>query len=385
MTITAPSKSKRSVKSRNTKAVSLSDFQADVKRFADRCSQCPDRDLADSYSAGLRAVMDRHAPLVTRCVSHRRSAPWLTDEVREARRGRRQAERRWRSTRLTVHREIFVKERTTVKRCLRDARSKIDISSTTKQLFAVSDILLGKAKTTSLPSNIPIADLPQRFCDFFVTKIKQIREDLDSCPHDPPSFFKFDGPQLSMFEPVTEELICRLISQSPTKSCTLDPIPATLTKQCLHDLAPLVTRIVNVSLSTGTVPSGLKQALVKPILKKQGLDANDLRNFRPVSNLSFVSKILERVVLLQLQSHLCANSLLKIRQSAYRKYHSTETAVLSALEGLLTKSDQKLVSVLALLDLSAAFDTRDYAILLRRLESTFGISGADGCLGSSHT
>ena len=73
-----------------------------------------------------------------------------------------------------------------------------------KQLFAVSDELLGKAKTTPLPSNIPIADLPQRFCDFFVTKMKQIREDLDSCTNDPPSFFKFDGPQLSMSEPVTE-------------------------------------------------------------------------------------------------------------------------------------------------------------------------------------
>ena len=67
--------------------------------------------------------------------------------------------------------------------------------------------------------------------------------------------------------------------------------------------------------------------------------------------------------------------LTRIRQSAYRKYHSTETAVLSVLEGLLTKSDQKLVSVLALLDLSAAFDTLDHAILLRRLESSFGITG----------
>ena len=70
--------------------------------------------------------------------------------------------------------------------------------------------------------------------------------------------------------------------------------------------------IVNVSLSTGTVPAGLKQALETLILKKQGLDANDLRNFRPVSNLPFISNILERVVLLQLQSHLCANSLLEI-------------------------------------------------------------------------
>ena len=70
-----------------------------------------------------------------------------------------------------------------MKRCIRDAKklhysSKIDICSTTKQLFAVSDKLLAKAKTTSLPSNILVADLPQRFCDFFVTKIKQIRENL---------------------------------------------------------------------------------------------------------------------------------------------------------------------------------------------------------------
>ena len=132
----------------------------------------------------------------------------------------------------------------------------------------------------------------------------------------------------------------------------------------MYDLAPLVTRIVSVSLCTGTVPSGLKQALVTPILKKNpGLDANDLRNFRPVSNLPFVSKILERAVLLQLQSHLST----KISQ--YRNF------CFELLEGLLTKSDQKLVSVLALLDLSAAFDTLDHAILLRRLESTFGISG----------
>ena len=150
MTITAPSKSKRTVTSQNTKAVSLPDFQTDVKCFKDCYSQCPDRDLVECYSAGLRAVMDRHTPLVNRCVSHRRSAPWLTHEIREARRRRRQAERRWRSARLTVHREIFVKERATVKRCIRDARklhysSKIDISATTKQLFAVYDELLGKA------------------------------------------------------------------------------------------------------------------------------------------------------------------------------------------------------------------------------------------------
>ena len=156
-----------------------------------------------------------------------------------------------------------------------------------------------------------------------------------------------------------------------------------MTKRCLHDLAPLPPPPTPPPPCHGTVPSGLKQVIVTPIPKKLGLDANDLRNFILVSNLPFVSKILERVVL-QLQSPLCANSLLETIQSAYRKYHSTKTAVLSVLEGLLTKYDQKPVSVLALLDLSAAFDILDHAILLRRHESTFGISWVALCWFESY-
>ena len=121
--------------------------------------------------------------------------------------------------------------------------------------------------------------------------------------------------------------------------------------------------------------SQFKQAVVTPLLKKPGLDPNDLKNFRPVSNLPFISKILEKVVLTrQLQKHLSENDLLEIKQSAYRKNHITETTLLSVVDGLLRNADDRLVSVLALLDLSAAFDTLDHPILLQRLETTFGIS-----------
>ena len=166
------------------------------------------------------------------------------------------------------------------------------------------------------------ADSCREVCNDVNTKTKMtslrvywlIREDLDSCPHEPPSFYKFDGPHVSMFKPVTEEFIPRLISQSTRKCCTLDPIPATLTKQCLHDqLAHLVTRIVSVSVSAGTVQSWLKQALGTPIMKQPGLESNDLRNFRPTSNLQFISKIQERVVLLQLQSHFAQIAYLQHR------------------------------------------------------------------------
>ena len=154
----------------------------------------------------------------------------------------------------------------------------------------------------------------------------------------------------------------------------LDPIPTSLTKQCLNDLVSLIT-IVNASLSAGIVPQQFKQALVTPLLKKPGLDSNDMKNFRPVSKLPFISKILENVVLTQLRNHLSSKNLLEICQSAYRKDRSTETAVLSVLDGLLVSAGERLVSLVTLLDLSAAFDTLDHAILLQRLEMTYGVRG----------
>ena len=100
-----------------------------------------------------------------------------------------------------------------------------------------------------------------------------------------------------------------------------------------------------------------------------------MKNFRPVSNLLFISKILEKMVLTQLRNHLSSNNLLEICQSAYRKDHSTETAVLSVLDGLLVSANERLVSLVALLDLSAAFDTLDHTILLQLLEMTYGVQG----------
>jgi hypothetical protein len=185
----------------------------------------------------------------------------------------------------------------------------------------------------------------------------------------------YDGPAFDHFTPVSGDEIFDLIKNMPTKSCTLDPIPTNLVKQCCVDLVPLITQIINTSLESGFVPSQFKLALIVPILKKSGLDVDCLKNFRPISTLPFISKVMEKVVLKQLQDHLCDNNLVEIKQSAYRKGHSVETAVLSVLDGLLINADRKLISLVTLLDLSAAFDTLDHSILLQRLETTFGVKG----------
>ena len=124
------------------------------------------------------------------------------------------------------------------------------------------------------------------------------------------------------------------------------------------------------------MPQCFKHALLKPLLKKKAsLDPNCLKSYQPVSNLPFLSKVLEHIVLKQFLQHLQSHSLLEPFQSAYRKCHSTETALLREVNHLLQALDSICVSILSLLDLSAAFDTTDHNILITRLLSTFGCSG----------
>ena len=157
------------------------------------------------------------------------------------------------------------------------------------------------------------------------------------------------------------------------KACELDPLPASLYFDCLPQLLSFITDIINFSLTSGIVPANFKTALVRPLLKKHTLDSNMLNNYRPVSNLPFLSKLLEKIVLSQLNSHLSSNNLLHPFQSAYRQHHSTETALLHILNHLLLATDSGNISLLTLLDLSAAFDTIDHTILIHRLQHSFGI------------
>ena len=100
-----------------------------------------------------------------------------------------------------------------------------------------------------------------------------------------------------------------------------------------------------------------------------------MKNYRPVSNLSFLSKILEKVVASRLNSHINSSHTSNNYQSAYRKFHSTETALLKIYNDIISSMDDGRVTALTLLDLSAAFDTIDHTILLRRLGNWFGVSG----------
>ena len=132
--------------------------------------------------------------------------------------------------------------------------------------------------------------------------------------------------------------------------------------------------MINFSLSTGTVPNEWKDAIVLPTLKRKQ-DVLTKKNYRLISNHTFVSKICEKTVAVQFTNHLRKNSLMEPFQSAYRANHSTETALLRVFSDILRSMDRQNVTILVLLDLSAAFDRVDHNILLHRLHTRFGTSG----------
>ena len=115
---------------------------------------------------------------------------------------------------------------------------------------------------------------------------------------------------------------------SLTKSCLLGPLPTFLIKECIDILLPSLTKLVNCSLMEGCVPDACKSAAVTPLIKNPNLSSNDLKNYCPVSGLSFLSKLVEHVVAKQLLEHIHVHNLDSPYQSAYKAGHSTETALL---------------------------------------------------------
>ena len=163
---------------------------------------------------------------------------------------------------------------------------------------------------------------------------------------------------------------------SAPKSCEHDPIPYKCLIECLDSIICSLTDSFTYSLASAFFPQYFKSVIVTPILKKRWLDHNDLNNYRPVSNLCFIAKILEKIVLSQVSSYLNSHNLYNTCQSEYRPGHCTETALLKVVNDLFLSLNKGNISVLALLDFSSAFDTIDHTILVHRLHTDFGFTDA---------
>ncbi|XP_068713048.1 uncharacterized protein [Montipora foliosa] len=185
--------------------------------------------------------------------------------------------------------------------------------------------------TASFP-RVDNVRLANDFGNFFAQKIENINASLansstSSVPSLPATDITCLKERFTGFKTLSQEQVRLLISKAAGKSCQLDPIPTPIVLKLLDVLLPVITKLINLSFDTDRFAEAWKEALVLPSLKKPGLDSS-FKNFRPVSNLSYISKLSERAGVEQFMEHLTANNLHSQLQSAYKQQHSTETALL---------------------------------------------------------
>ena len=385
LNVNRPKTIHKSVKFRAFRNIPVPDYRNDVKLLMcnRRKPQKNIDDLINNYNSTLQKLTDKYAPLQCKTISLRPHAPWYTSALRQEKRVRRRGERVAARTMLEVDRQIVQDMYRRRNEQLVEAKTsyftkKVEESKDNpKALFRLTRNMMGNSGETILPLHTCKRNMANDFSAFFYNKILNIRSELGL-----PGLYKcgsmttsFSGTPLTTFMDATEVEIRNIIKLSPAKSCELDPLPTWLLKECIAELVPTITDIVNMSLRDFLMPKSLKTALIRPLLKKTGLDSDILKNYRPVSNLTFISKVIEKVVSGRLNEHLIKNSMFDPLQSAYRDKHSTETALIKVQNDILSALDAGSSAILLMLDLSAAFDTIDHDILLSRLCNVYGITG----------
>ena len=245
-----------------------------------------------------------------------------------------------------------------------------------KTLYATVNKLLDKKQEKILPNTENDKELADSFVTFFTEKIAKIRAKFRNNVVDSNHYHsdQYTGPRLSSFERTSEEEIHEIISTYGVKCSPEDPVPVKVLKGNLETFIPIWTELVNYSLDMGTIDC-LKSAVVLPHIKEMDeiMDRDLYKNYRPLSNLLFLEKLIERVVSVRLKKHMAENDLHSKEAYGYKESHSTKLLLMEVVNDLLIACDENKPTILMLLDLSAAFDTVDQEMLMEILKNEIGI------------
>ena len=225
--------------------------------------------------------------------------PWFSDKVKEAKRQKRKAEDKWRSSKLDADFAVFKLKRNEANNLMKQVRREFyanlieENNDNQGKLFNICMQLFNRTNMPTFPSDVDRSSFAMGLDNYLVQKITRIRQTLnenisngshvpnvcitntDSTAMSTPTFNEFKG--------LSTSDVASLIRSSSLKTCALDPMPSPLVSNC-DALIPVITQIINASLQSGSFPEEWKEVLVLPILKKHGLDLI-FKNFRPVSNL----------------------------------------------------------------------------------------------------
>ena len=338
------------------------------------------------YNTSLSRLLDKHAPLKKMCIVDSPLSDWMTDDIRALKIIRRKNEVIWRKNPLCINFELFQESCMAVKHAIDENKTQViqkkitESNGDQKKLFNIVNTLLGRRKQLVLSDyNNPIT-LASTFNMFFIDKIANNLAEFPLLESSLPlylfesmdSIMPYCTVLFESFRMITSKELIKIVSVMNKTTCSSDPFPSKLLMSHLPTIIDTITHMINLCISTSVFPSSCKSAIVLPLIEKPGLDPHVLKNYRPVSNLLFLSKLIEKVIFLASSHTLLI--IIDEFQSAYKCGHSTETALLRVYSDIVTMVGKGNGSYLVLLDLSAAFDTIDHDTLFVILDNYFGIT-----------
>lgn len=370
--------------SRNLRAIDVARFETALRSselFSNPAT------TVDSYVAQIdsvvTALLDRFAPIRRgRRRRPKRISWWLSEEAVRGKRQRRKLERRYHNSRSEVDRRVYRNCCRAVNKLINNSRKQHikqqlqNCPDARSRWRTVNELLHPSSRVRNNDNHVENSALCNSFSKFFVDKIANLKLLISHKASLTPPFLQssppFTGTPLSSLPPVTSIEVLRLLANIPCKSSPMDFVATSLLKSCRSTFADIIAKLANMSFSEGVFPTRFKIAQITPLLKKEGLDKASPSNYRPISNLNNISKILERLFLNRIQSHVTSCPNFNSHQSAYRRHHSTETSLLYTISHICHAADAGCCTLLVSLDLSAAFDTVDHTILSRLLSDSFG-------------
>lgn len=346
--------------------------------------------LLVNYNDTISQILDDHAPLKQSKITHSERPPWYDTEYRQAVSLRRRCEKNHRKSRdpqdkglLNIQESICTKLADT-KRTGYYKKAIADRAGDQRALFSLVSELTDSSPSSPTPDYSTDDIVARDLNTSFVDKISNIHQSISNNKNTISITNKNNTQEknntidintlLSDFAPTTEKELAEILSSSSFSTSDLDPLPPRVLKECIKTLLPFLVVLVNYSLKQGSV-DGLTEAIIRPLLKKAGLDPNIFSNLRPISNLTFLSKLIERVVNIRITDHMKANNLDCHSQYGYKKHHSTETLLVHFLNEIMVAVDSKSGVVVLIIDLSAAFDTVSHSLLLNILFREIGLRG----------
>ena len=338
----------------------------------------------------LKETIDKHAPFITKRIKGRKS-PWISNNLSKEMNVRDQLLRKARKSKSQFDWNEYKRKRNFVTNEIQRAKrnyykTKLTENSNKPQQFwkVVNDIYSTKSNKEKLTKQFRINNelvndaetIANGFCEFFSTIANNLKsksfplKDLIFKPRS--NEVMFEKCQFN-FRNVTEKEVLKHL-KNLKRSCAvgLDEIPGSFLRDIAYVIAKPLTHIINCSLKNASVPSDFKSSKVVPIFKTGQKDNFD--NYRPISVLPAVSKIIEKCVHTQIMEHLEHNNLLSIHQFGFRKKRSTELAAVCFLDEIRKAMDTGMLTGAIYIDLSKAFDTISHASLIDKLPS-YGITG----------